>query len=51
MHASSGFLSIDCGLDDKYSGYRDEYTGIFYVSDDQYVDSGENHVVPVEYRR
>ncbi|XP_062193810.1 probable LRR receptor-like serine/threonine-protein kinase At1g51810 isoform X2 [Phragmites australis] len=42
-----GFLSIDCGLDDKYSGYTDKYTGIFYVSDGQYVDSGENRVALV----
>ncbi|XP_062198459.1 probable LRR receptor-like serine/threonine-protein kinase At1g51810 [Phragmites australis] len=43
-----GFLSIDCGLDANYSGYNDAKTGIFYVSDGQYVDSGENHRVASE---
>ncbi|TKW32795.1 hypothetical protein SEVIR_2G190600v4 [Setaria viridis] len=37
-----GFLSIDCGLDDSYSGYTDKITGIVYVSDGPYIDSGEN---------
>lgn len=44
----SGFLSIDCGLDANYSDYTDSYTGIFYVSDDPYVDDGENHKVAAE---
>jgi hypothetical protein len=34
MHAE---LSIDCGLDDKYSGYTEPNTGITYVSDSSYV--------------
>jgi hypothetical protein len=42
MHAE---LSIDCGLDDKYSGYTEPNTGITYVSDSSYVDAGENHAV------
>ncbi|XP_062193803.1 probable LRR receptor-like serine/threonine-protein kinase At1g51810 isoform X4 [Phragmites australis] len=45
-----GFLSIDCGLDDKYSGYTDQGTGIVYVPDGPYIDTGENHVVAVEYQ-
>ncbi|KAL5206044.1 hypothetical protein ABZP36_034253 [Zizania latifolia] len=44
MHAA-GFLSIDCGLEATSSGYKDENTGIVYVSDGPYVDSGENHRV------
>lgn len=48
MHTD--FLSIDCGLDDKYSGYPDHSTGIFYVSDGPYVDTGENHAVEPEYQ-
>ncbi|CAL5064751.1 unnamed protein product [Urochloa decumbens] len=40
-----GFLSIDCGLDDKYSGYKDPNTGIFYT------DAGENLKVAPEYER
>lgn len=39
----TGFLSIDCGLDASYSGYKDKVTGIVYVSDGSYVDAGENH--------
>ncbi|GJM99005.1 hypothetical protein PR202_ga16062 [Eleusine coracana subsp. coracana] len=45
-----GFLSIDCGLDDKYSGYKDPDTGIFYVSDGAYTDAGQNLMVSPEYR-
>jgi len=46
---SAGFLSIDCGLDDKSSGYNDIFTGVFYVSDGAYVDAGENLRVAAEY--
>ncbi|KAF0920118.1 hypothetical protein E2562_033363 [Oryza meyeriana var. granulata] len=42
-----GFLSIDCGLDDSSSGYKDTY-GIFYVPDGSYVDAGENHMVAAD---
>ncbi|CAN6210493.1 unnamed protein product [Urochloa humidicola] len=45
---TAGFLSIDCGLDG--SGYTDTVTGIDYVSDGPYVDTGENHVVAAEYQ-
>ena len=38
-------LSIDCGLDDKYSDYMDPNTNLRYVSDGTFVDAGENHVV------
>ncbi|KAF2915826.1 hypothetical protein DAI22_09g069700 [Oryza sativa Japonica Group] len=38
-----GFLSIDCGLEAKYSGYKDTDLGIVYVSDGPYIDNGENH--------
>ncbi|XP_066337563.1 probable LRR receptor-like serine/threonine-protein kinase At1g05700 isoform X2 [Miscanthus floridulus] len=38
-----GFLSIDCGLEANFSGYMDS-TGISYVSDDPYVDTGENRM-------
>uniref|UniRef100_M8CTC8 Malectin-like domain-containing protein n=1 Tax=Aegilops tauschii TaxID=37682 RepID=M8CTC8_AEGTA len=48
--SQSGFLSIDCGLeDDDYSGRKGLSTGIVYVSDGAYVDSGENHRVAAEY--
>jgi hypothetical protein len=36
-------LSIDCGLEAKYSGYKDTDLGIVYVSDGPYIDNGENH--------
>uniref|UniRef100_A0A0D9XCU5 Protein kinase domain-containing protein n=1 Tax=Leersia perrieri TaxID=77586 RepID=A0A0D9XCU5_9ORYZ len=43
--AQPGFLSVDCGLEAEYSGYKDSKTGIVYVSDERYVDSGESHRV------
>ncbi|EEC84412.1 hypothetical protein OsI_31000 [Oryza sativa Indica Group] len=39
---AAGFVSIDCGLEGT-SGYTAEDTGIVYVSDGPYVDTGENH--------
>ncbi|XP_040383508.1 receptor-like protein kinase At3g21340 [Oryza brachyantha] len=48
MHGSisrahaAGFLSIDCGLEANFSGYKADDTGIIYVSDGPYVDTGEN---------
>uniref|UniRef100_J3MWT6 Protein kinase domain-containing protein n=1 Tax=Oryza brachyantha TaxID=4533 RepID=J3MWT6_ORYBR len=39
----TGFLSIDCGLERNYSGYKDNDNGLSYVSDGPYVDAGENH--------
>nr|CAB3456876.1 unnamed protein product [Digitaria exilis] len=49
--ARAGFLSIDCGLDDQYSGYEDPSGGggIVYVSDGHYTDAGENLKVGPEY--
>ncbi|CAM0953079.1 unnamed protein product [Alopecurus aequalis] len=43
-----GFLSIDCGLDDAYSGRTDADTNIAYVSDSPYVDGGENHMIAAD---
>uniref|UniRef100_A0A0D9XCV5 Protein kinase domain-containing protein n=1 Tax=Leersia perrieri TaxID=77586 RepID=A0A0D9XCV5_9ORYZ len=41
-----GFLSIDCGLEANFSGYPDaDNGGIFFVSDEPYISSGENHRV------
>ncbi|KAE8790691.1 putative LRR receptor-like serine/threonine-protein kinase PAM74 [Hordeum vulgare] len=45
----AGFLSIDCGLDAKFSGREDTSTRIPYVSDGRYVDGGENHRVAAEF--
>ncbi|KAF7072254.1 hypothetical protein CFC21_077404 [Triticum aestivum] len=44
-----GFLSIDCGLDAKFSGRKDTHTDIAYVSDGPYVDGGENRRVAAEF--
>ncbi|KAI3766495.1 hypothetical protein L2E82_16558 [Cichorium intybus] len=42
----SGFISIDCGIV-KGSEYTDNVTGINYVSDAEFIDSGENHnIIP-----
>ncbi|GKA01417.1 leucine-rich repeat transmembrane protein kinase protein, partial [Tanacetum coccineum] len=38
----SGFISIDCGID-KGADYTGSATGINYVSDDRFIDSGENY--------
>ncbi|TVU09276.1 hypothetical protein EJB05_42737, partial [Eragrostis curvula] len=48
--SQQGFLSIDCGLDATSGGYKDEVTGLQYVPDGAFVDSGENHVVGPEYQ-
>ncbi|EMS48750.1 hypothetical protein TRIUR3_18830 [Triticum urartu] len=46
---TSSFLSIDCGLDAKFSGRKDTHTDIAYVSDGPYVDGGENRRVAAEF--
>ncbi|PWA59733.1 leucine-rich repeat transmembrane protein kinase protein [Artemisia annua] len=50
VHATdnqSGFISIDCGIV-KGSTYTDNVTGINYVSDSNFIDSGESHnILPV----
>ena len=51
VYENAGFLSIDCGLDDEYSGYKDPDSGIVYVSDGTYADAGENLKVAPEYER
>uniref|UniRef100_A0A0D9XCT1 non-specific serine/threonine protein kinase n=1 Tax=Leersia perrieri TaxID=77586 RepID=A0A0D9XCT1_9ORYZ len=38
---AEGFLNIDCGLEANNSGYTDPQTGLFFVSDEPYVDGGE----------
>lgn len=49
VHVQAGFLSIDCGLEANYSGYNSNL-GIVYVSDEPYVDAGENHQVSDEFK-
>uniref|UniRef100_J3MWR8 Malectin-like domain-containing protein n=1 Tax=Oryza brachyantha TaxID=4533 RepID=J3MWR8_ORYBR len=44
-----GFISIDCGLEGE-DNYMDSPTGINYVSDGVYVETGENHKVTAVYR-
>uniref|UniRef100_A0ACD5XKN0 Uncharacterized protein n=1 Tax=Avena sativa TaxID=4498 RepID=A0ACD5XKN0_AVESA len=48
VSGQEGFLSIDCGLDDQFSGRRDTYTNIPYFSDSPYVDGGENHKIAAD---
>ncbi|KAF8648094.1 hypothetical protein HU200_065135 [Digitaria exilis] len=45
----TGFLNIDCGMDDMQSGYKDRDTGLFYVGDGTYTDGGENLRASSEY--
>ena len=40
----AGFISIDCGID-KGADYTSSTTGINYVSDDGFIESGENYKV------
>ncbi|KAJ9568441.1 hypothetical protein OSB04_004407 [Centaurea solstitialis] len=43
----SGFISIDCGILEG-STYTDNVTGINYVSDADFIDSGETHnILPI----
>ncbi|EEC66589.1 hypothetical protein OsI_32803 [Oryza sativa Indica Group] len=44
----AGFLSIDCGLEISTSSYKADDTGIIYVSDGSYVDTGENRRISDE---
>lgn len=46
----SGFISIDCGLQPDNSSYTESSTGIDYVSDSSYTDTGTNSFVAPEYR-
>ncbi|CAL9080890.1 unnamed protein product, partial [Musa textilis] len=45
---SAGFLSIDCGMEGD-SSYNDTATGIVYVPDAKYIDSGANHKISKTY--
>ncbi|KAL5226659.1 hypothetical protein ABZP36_014924 [Zizania latifolia] len=47
---TQGFISIDCGLaDDGAAGYND-VTNIWYTSDGQYIDRGNNSDVAASYQ-
>ncbi|KAH9665557.1 LRR receptor-like serine/threonine-protein kinase IOS1 [Citrus sinensis] len=50
VHAQSqsGFISIDCGIPENAS-YSDKITGINYVSDATYVDTGVSHSISSGY--
>ena len=45
----SGFISIDCGSSDA-AGYTDETTGITYLSDANFTESGENADISAELK-
>ncbi|KAL5575495.1 hypothetical protein UlMin_017194 [Ulmus minor] len=51
VHAQeqSGFISIDCGTHE--SSYTDETTGIFYLSDANFTESGENKDISAAYKK
>ncbi|CAL9223590.1 unnamed protein product [Arabidopsis halleri] len=51
VHAQdqSGFISIDCGIPDA-SSYNDETTGIKYVSDSAFVDSGTTKSISAQFQ-
>ncbi|KAJ4789088.1 Leucine-rich repeat protein kinase family protein [Rhynchospora pubera] len=48
MPSPNGFISIDCGLASKTS-YVDSVTGLTYVSDDGYIDTGVNSNISGQY--
>ncbi|THU45362.1 hypothetical protein C4D60_Mb02t17110 [Musa balbisiana] len=48
VNAQQGFLSIDCGMEGD-SSYNDTATGIVYVPDAKYIDSGVNHKISKTY--
>ncbi|KAL5581642.1 hypothetical protein UlMin_014084 [Ulmus minor] len=51
VHAQSqtGFISIDCGMADN-SSYTDQTTGLNYLSDTTFTDSGVSKSISTEYR-
>jgi Malectin-like domain len=44
----AGFINIDCGIASNTS-YVDSFTGLAYVSDNQYTDRGLNGIVSSQY--
>jgi Malectin-like domain len=44
----AGFINIDCGLPSNTS-YVDSFTGLTYVSDNQYIDTGLNGKTSSQY--
>ncbi|KAH9665610.1 protein kinase domain-containing protein [Citrus sinensis] len=45
----SGFISIDCGIPAS-SGYNDEITGIKYISDETFIDTGTSKSIAPEFQ-
>ncbi|KAF3962683.1 hypothetical protein CMV_012834 [Castanea mollissima] len=45
----SGFISIDCGLAANLS-YSEPTTGIIYISDATYIDTGVSKSIPLEFK-
>lgn len=48
MSSVSGFISIDCGLAGN-SSYAEKTTGINYISDETFIDTGERKSILPEY--
>ncbi|WOK91455.1 senescence-induced receptor-like serine/threonine-protein kinase [Canna indica] len=48
LHASEGFISIDCGISSN-ANYSDSKTKLQYVSDDQFTDAGINYNISSDY--
>lgn len=45
----TGFISLDCGLP-KDSNYTDSITGLDYISDDPFIDTGKSKGISPEFR-
>lgn len=46
----SGFISIDCGLQPDVTGYTEKVTGLNFVSDGTFVDTGESKMILEKYK-
>lgn len=49
-NGSSGFVSLDCGLQANSSGYIDPKTNIKYISDASFINTGESRSVAPEFK-
>ncbi|KAL5576872.1 hypothetical protein UlMin_018571 [Ulmus minor] len=46
----AGFISIDCGLQGIDNGYTENSTGLNYVSDERFIDTGESKQILKQFK-
>ncbi|KAF7814195.1 putative LRR receptor-like serine/threonine-protein kinase [Senna tora] len=44
--ADSGYISIDCGINEAYT---DNESNIWYQPDSNFIETGQNHILPSQY--